>query len=287
MGKRVVGIIGGSGFYQMDGLDRPEPIELDTPFGKPSDTYYHSRMGDTELIFLARHGRGHRLMPSEINYCANIFGMKQLGVEYLVSVSSAGSMRESIAPGDFVVPAQFYDHTFKRPASFFGRGIVVHVSLADPVCPDLCRDLAAAGRKAGARTHDRGTYFCIEGPQFSTRAESDIYRSWNVDVISMTAMQEARLAREAEFCYAALALVTDYDCWHQSAQQVVIADVLRVLKDNVALAQKTMIELAAALAQRDRTCQCGSSLRDAIITDRALIPSKLASELSPLVGKYL
>jgi 5'-methylthioadenosine phosphorylase len=287
MGKRVLGIIGGSGFYQMDGLDRPEPIELDTPFGKPSDSYYRSRLGDTELIFLARHGRGHRLMPSEINYCANLFGMKQLGVEYLVSVSSAGSMRESIAPGDFVVPDQFYDHTFKRPATFFGRGVVVHVSLADPVCSDLRRDLATAGRKVGAKTHDRGTYFCIEGPQFSTRAESNIYRSWGIDVISMTAMQEARLAREAEFCYAALALVTDYDCWHESAQQVVIADVLRVLKDNVALAQKTVVELAAALARRDRTCQCGSSLREAIITDRALIPSKLASELAPLVGKYL
>jgi 5'-methylthioadenosine phosphorylase len=287
MDKRVLGIIGGSGFYQMDGLDRPEPIELDTPFGKPSDTYYRSRHGDTDLIFLARHGRGHRILPSEINYRANIFGMKQLGVEYLVSVSSAGSMRESIAPGDFVVPDQFYDHTFKRPATFFGRGIAVHVSLADPVCPDLHRDLAAAVKKAGAKIHDRGTYFCIEGPQFSTRAESSIYRSWNVDVISMTAMQEARLAREAEFCYAALALVTDYDCWHQSAKQVVIADVLRVLQRNVATAQRVVVDLAASLAHRDRSCPCGSSLRDAIITDRALIPAKLAGELSPLVGKYL
>src|SRR5271165_2584173 len=178
MGKRVLGIIGGSGFYQMDGLDRPEPIELETPFGKPSDTYYRSRYGDTALIFLARHGRGHRILPNEINYRANIFGMKQLGVEYLVSVSSAGSMRESIAPGDFVVPDQFYDHTFKRPATFFGGGIAVHVSLADPVCSDLHRDLAAAAKKAGARIHERGTYFCIEGPQFSTRAESNLYRSW-------------------------------------------------------------------------------------------------------------
>ncbi|MGH7932724.1 MAG: S-methyl-5'-thioadenosine phosphorylase, partial [Candidatus Binataceae bacterium] len=204
-----------------------------------------------------------------------------------ISVTSAGSMKEHIAPGDLLVVSQFVDHTYKRPTTFFGDGIVAHVSLADPVCLDLSRDLARAGREAGARIHEGGIYFCVEGPQFSTRAESNIYRSWGVDVISMTAMQEARLAREAELCYAALALVTDYDCWHQSVAAVDIREILRVMKLNVELARKAVVGVAQALANRSRACGCGSSLKDAIITDRSAIPPEVIARLSPLIGKYV
>ncbi len=238
MARVVLGIIGGSGFYQIGGLELVERIVLTTPFGTPSDSYYRGRIGEVEVVFLSRHGQGHRILPSELNYRANIYGMKQLGVQQLISVSTAGSMKDTIAPGDLVVPDQFIDHTYARRPSFFGEGIVGHVSLADPVCADLSRDLANAGRASGAKIHEGGTYLCIEGPQFSTRAESNLYRSWGVDVISMTAMQEARLAREAELCYAVIALVTDYDCWHESVAAVDIAEILRVMRLNVELAQK-------------------------------------------------
>jgi 5'-methylthioadenosine phosphorylase len=287
MSETVLGVIGGSGFYSISGLDELEQIELDTPFGAPSDTFYRGRLGATRVVFLARHGRGHRILPSEINYRANIFGMKQLGVEYLVSVSSAGSMREDLHPGDFVVPDQFIDRTFKRPESFFGNGIVVHVSLADPVCPDLSAALTRAGQEAGARIRNGGVYLCIEGPQFSTRAESNLYRSWKVDVISMSAMQEARLAREAEFCYAVLTLVTDYDCWHQEQREVDIGTILRVLRENVATAQQAVAKLAPMVAGTARRCACGHALKDAIITDRSMIPRKVAADLHLLIGKYL
>lgn len=287
MPETVIGVIGGSGFYSISGLDDLEQIELDTPFGAPSDTFYRGRLGAAQVVFLARHGRGHRILPSELNYRANIYGMKQLGVEYLVSVSSAGSMREDLHPGDFLVPDQFIDRTFKRPQTFFGNGIVVHVSLADPVCPDLSAALTKAGQEAGARIRSGGVYLCIEGPQFSTRAESNLYRSWNVDVISMTAMQEARLAREAELCYAVMALVTDYDCWHQEQREVDIGTVLRVLKENVAVAQQSVVKLAPMLARTVRKCGCRHALKDAIITDRAMIPRKIAGDLHLLIGKYL
>lgn len=287
MAKAVLGVIGGSGFYKMEGLEHAEQIELNTPFGPPSDVYYRSRIGEVELVFLARHGRGHRLSPSAINSRANIYGMKVLGVEYLVSVSAAGSMKEELAPGDLVVANQFIDRTFRRPSTFFDNGIVVHVSLADPMCHGLSKLLGESGRATGARIHQGGTYLSIEGPQFSTRAESALYRSWGADVISMTAVQEARLAREAEFCYAALALVTDYDCWHQSQKDVDVLDILRVLQQNVATAQKVILRLAQELAHHVRQCQCGSALKDAIITDRGVIPHKLANDLKPLIGKYL
>jgi 5'-methylthioadenosine phosphorylase len=287
MSEPVIGVIGGSGFYTISGLEGLEQIDLDTPFGAPSDTFYRGRLGAARIVFLARHGRGHRIMPSELNYRANIYGMKQLDVEYLVSVSSAGSMKEDLHPGDFLVPDQFIDRTFKRPASFFGNGIVAHVSLADPVCGTLSAALTAAGQEAGARIRNGGVYLCIEGPQFSTRAESNLYRSWNVDVISMTAMQEARLAREAELCYAAMALVTDYDCWHQEQREVDVSSILRVLKENVAVAQRAIAALAGRLAGALRSCRCAHALKDAIITDRALIPRKIASDLHLLIGKYL
>ena len=287
MARTVLGVIGGSGFYQMGGLEMVERIELDTPFGKPSDCYYRGQMGEVEVVFLSRHGQGHRIMPSELNYRANIYGMKRLGVEHLVSVSTAGSMKEEIAPGELVVVNQFVDHTYKRAATFFGAGIVGHVSLADPVCADLSRDLVKAARATGAKIHDGGVYLCIEGPQFSTRAESNIYRSWGVDVISMTAMQEARLAREAELCYAVLALVTDYDCWHQSVKAVDIGEILRVMRLNVEVAQKAVANVTQALAARRRTCACGHALKDAIITDRAVIPRATLERLRPIIGKYV
>ena len=287
MARAILGVIGGSGFYQIGGLEMVERIDVATPFGAPSDSFYRGRIGDIEVVFLARHGRGHRILPSELNYRANIYGMKRLGVDHLVSVSTAGSMRENIAPGDLVVINQFVDHTYQRRPTFFGDGIVAHVSLADPVCAELSRDLAEAGRAAGAKMHEGGTYLCIEGPQFSTRAESRLYRDWGVDIISMTAMQEARLAREAELCYATLALVTDYDCWHESVQAVDIGEILRVMRLNVETAQKAIANLAPRLAQRRRTCACGHALKDAIITDRAAIPAQVISDLQPIIGKYV
>jgi 5'-methylthioadenosine phosphorylase len=287
MPPNVLGVIGGSGFYEMKGLDKVEQMELETPFGRPSDPFYQGRIGETEVVFLARHGRGHRLLPSEINFRANVFGMKQLGVTHLVSVSTAGSLKEEIHPGELVVPNQFIDRTFKRPETFFGDGLVVHVSLADPVCANLASDLIGAARAGVATVHDGGTYLCMEGPQFSTRAESNLYRSFGVGVISMTAMQEARLAREAEMCYAALVLVTDYDCWHETVAAVDIGEILRVMKENVDKAQSAVSALAHTLGNRPRTCNCGDSLKNTIITDRAAIPQRLIDDLRPLVGKYL
>lgn len=287
MASNLLGVIGGSGFYKIDGLDSVEQIELTTPFGTPSDAYYRGRLGDTEVVFLARHGRGHRILPSELNYRANVFGMKQLGVERLVSVSTAGSMKEHIAPGDLAVASQFVDHTYRRSPTFFGDGIVAHVSLADPVCGHLSRDLADAARSAGAKVHEDAIYLCIEGPQFSTRAESNLYRTWGVDVISMTAMQEARLAREAELCYSVLVLVTDYDCWHESVGAVDIAEILRVMKLNVAVAQNSIGNLAHLLSSRKRECGCANALKNAIITEPGSIPQETAARLGPIVSKYL
>jgi len=287
MSHNVLGVIGGSGFYQMKGLDKVELMELETPFGRPSDPFYQGRIGEVEVVFLSRHGRGHRILPSEINFRANVFGMKQLGVTHLVSVSTAGSLKEEIHPGELVVPDQFIDRTFKRPETFFGDGMVVHVSLADPVCANLASDLTNAAKSGGAAIHNGGTYLCMEGPQFSTRAESNLYRSWGASVISMSAMQEARLAREAEMCYAALVLVTDYDCWHETAAAVDIGEILRVMKANVDKAQSAVSALAHALGNRPRTCGCQDALKNTIITDRSAIPQRLIDDLRPLVGKYL
>src|ERR1700691_1171607 len=263
--QNILSVIVVSVFDQRKGLDKVELMELETPFGRPSDPFYQGRIDDIEVVFLSRHGRGHRLLPSEINFRANIFGMKQLGVTHLVSVSTAGSLKEEIHPGELVVPNQFIDRTFKRPETFFGDGLVVHVSLADPVCTNLAKDLVVATRASGAKVHDGGTYLCMEGPQFSTRAESNLYRSWTASVISMSAMQEARLAREAEMCYAALVLVTDYDCWHESVAAVDIGEILRVMKLNVDKAQTAVSALARRIAARSRDCACPSALRDAII----------------------
>jgi 5'-methylthioadenosine phosphorylase len=281
-----IGVIGGSGLYQMDGLRNLREVALKTPFGKPSDRYIKGTLGDNELIFLPRHGKGHRWLPTEVNFRANIFGMKKLGVERIISVSAVGSLQTEIAPGDLVVPDQFIDRTSKRPSTFFGNGIVAHVSFADPLCKDLSAKLAEAARLEGAQVHAGGTYLCMEGPQFSTRAESRLYRSWGAAVIGMTNLQEAKLAREAEICFGTLALATDYDCWNDAAGDVDIDHVLTVLKQNVELAQRTIRRVVASLDER-RSCRCAFALKDAIITERRQIPKKIRSNLKPIIGKYL
>jgi len=281
-----VGIIGGSGFYEMPGFTVAERRALSTPFGEPSDEYVVGSLSGREVVFLPRHGRGHRIMPSELNFRANLFGFKLLGVEWVISVSAVGSMKEGIAPGHIVVPDQFFDRTKGRPSTFFGRGLVVHTSFADPVCSDLCRVLVRAATEEGATAHDGGIYLCIEGPQFSTRAESRIFRQWGVDVIGMTNLPEARLAREAELCYSTLALVTDYDCWHEGSEDVTVEMVLETLNKNVLLAQR-IVRRAVGWIPTERTCACPHALKDAIITARDRIPAQVRWELAPLLGKYL
>ncbi len=282
----TVGVIGGSGLYEMPSLQGVERVRLQTPFGEPSDEFVCGTLGGTRLVFLPRHGRGHRLLPSELNFRANIYGMKQLGAEWIVAVASVGSLREEIAPGHFVIPDQLIDRTFRRPSTFFGNGIVVHVGFADPVCPVLSGLLTQAAQRVGVTAHPRGTYVCMEGPQFSTRAESFLYRQWGADVIGMTNLQEAKLAREAEICFATLALATDYDCWHQVAGDVAIGDVLRILGQNVAAAQRVIAETVPNL-RGPRTCVCATALEHAIITDRAQIPDAIKRDLGIIIGKYL
>ena len=286
MARSVVGVIGGSGLYQMEGLERVREVEVKTPFGKPSEKFIKGMVGETELVFLSRHGKGHRWLPTEINFRANVFALKKLGVERIISISAVGSLRQEIEPGHIVIPDQFIDRTTQRPSTFFGKGIVAHVSLADPFCKDLSEILATAAVSEGGKVHSRGTYLCMEGPQFSTRAESHLYRSWGADVIGMTNLQEAKLAREAEICFGTLALATDYDCWNQAAGDVEIENVLAVLRQNVALAQKT-IRRAVTLLTESRACACAASLKDAIITERSCIPKKVRSDLRPIIGKYL
>ncbi|MGE4491201.1 MAG: S-methyl-5'-thioadenosine phosphorylase [Syntrophotalea sp.] len=289
MKQTIIGVIGGSGLYDMEGLSDLREVAVSTPFGKPSDVFVVGELQDVQLVFLPRHGRGHRLMPSEVPYRANIHGMKQLGVERIISVSAVGSMQEHIAPGHIVVPDQFFDRTQgRRVSSFFGEGIVGHVQFADPVCRDLFRTLAEAGRKAGATVHEGGTYLCIEGPNFSTRAESKIYRSWGVDIIGMTNIPEARLAREAEICYGTIALATDYDCWHEGHDDVSVDAVVAMVRQNVAMARLIIRHAAEILATgHDRACACQEALRYAIMTDPAVIPPATRARLELLLGKYL
>ncbi|HXV81832.1 MAG TPA: S-methyl-5'-thioadenosine phosphorylase [Candidatus Binatia bacterium] len=286
MAKSIVGVIGGSGLYQMEGLRKIREVEVKTPFGRPSDKFIRGVLGETELVFLPRHGKGHRWLPTEINFRANIFALKKLGVDWIISVSAVGSLREEIVPGDIVILDQFIDRTTQRPCTFFGKGIVAHVSLADPFCQVLAEKLAAASASEGGKVHPRGTYLCMEGPQFSTRAESRLYRSWGADVIGMTNLQEAKLAREAEICFGTLALATDYDCWNQTVGDVEIEHVLAVLRQNVALAQRIIQRAVAGLTDA-HACSCRSSLKDAIITERSRIPKKIRSDLQPIIGKYL
>ena len=284
--KSRIGVIGGSGLYEMEGLDVREEKRLQTPFGDPSDAYVLGDLEGQDVVFLARHGRGHRLLPSELNFRANIYGFKQLGVEWLISVSAVGSMKLEYRPTEIVVPHQFFDRTRHRPDTFFGDGLVAHVSLAKPVCPTLADLFFEAAKEAGAGVHEGGTYLCMEGPQFSTRAESDIYRQWGVDVIGMTNLQEAKLAREAEICYATLAMVTDYDCWHEEEEAVSGTTVMEVIQQNVATAQDVVRRIVRKLPV-ERACPCASALAQALITDPAVIPKATLEKLAPIVGRYL
>jgi 5'-methylthioadenosine phosphorylase len=281
-----IGVIGGSGLYAMEGLENISEVRVETPFGSPSDAYILGTLHGRDVVFLPRHGRGHRQPPSALNFRANIYGFKSLGVEWIIAVSAVGSMREEIHPGDLVIPDQFFDRTRTRVSTFFDRDIVAHVTFADPVCCVVAQALYQAASQLEATVHFGGTYLCIEGPQFSTRAESRIYRQWGVDVIGMTNLPEARLAREAELCYATLALATDYDCWHEHAEDVEINSVLAILQRGAKLAQDIIGRVVPHL-QGERTCPCGSALSQAIITAPDLIPAAAKERLGLLIQRYV
>ncbi|HXC49368.1 MAG TPA: S-methyl-5'-thioadenosine phosphorylase [Candidatus Limnocylindrales bacterium] len=281
----LLGIIGGSGLYRMEGLVHADETVLDTPFGSPSDAYVVGRLGNQRVAFLPRHGIGHRLAPGELNYRANIHGFKQLGADAIVSISAVGSLREEISPGHVVVPDQFIDRTRGRISTFFGGGCVAHVSFADPFCSPLSKLVAESVRDAGATVHEGGTYVCMEGPMFSTRAESHLYRSWGASVIGMTNLQEAKLAREAEICFATIALATDYDCWRTETDDVAVTDILAVLEANVELARRAVVRIAAGLAAVRRTCNCGRALDHAVITSPQAIPPATRERLKLLIGR--
>ncbi len=286
MAEAEIGIIGGSGLYAMPGLTETREITLQTPFGAPSDAYVVGKLEGRRVAFLSRHARGHCILPSELNFRANIYGFKQLGVERILSLSAVGSLKEEHKPTDFVIPDQFFDRTSKRISTFFGEGVVAHVAFADPVCPELAAVLESACRNAGVVGKRGGTYLCIEGPQFSTKAESNLYRSWGMDVIGMTNLQEAKLAREAEICYATAAIVTDYDCWHPDHDAVTVEQVVAVLNQNAANACNVVRQAVAALPGT-RGCKCGSALQYAIMTDRSKIPAELRQRLKLILDKYL
>jgi 5'-methylthioadenosine phosphorylase len=284
--KAEIGIIGGSGLYSMPGLSDVREEKLETPFGSPSDPYVLGTLEGRRVAFLARHGRGHRILPTELNFRANIYGMKQLGVERIISVSAVGSLKEEHKPMDFVVPNQFVDRTTQRASTFFGEGIVAHVALADPVCAEVAKVAVQSCKKSGVTGKSGGTYLCMEGPQFSTRAESNLYRSWGMDIIGMTNLQEAKLAREAEICYATLAMVTDYDCWHPEHDAVTVEQVISFLNKNAENACK-VVRQAVADMPKARSCKCGSALEFAILTDRTKIPAATRKKLHLILDKYL
>jgi 5'-methylthioadenosine phosphorylase len=280
----AVGVIGGSGFYEL--LADAREVAVETPFGPPSDSYFLGDLGGVPVAFLPRHARGHRILPGEVNYRANIWGMKALGVHYVLSASAVGSLREELEPLDVVVPDQLFDRTRARPSTFFGDGVVVHMGFADPFCPYVSELMVQAGREAGATVHEGGTYVCIEGPQFSTRAESRVYRQLGFDVIGMTNLQEAKLAREAELCYATMAMVTDYDVWYEGEEDVSLEQVLANVKRNVETAQAIVRRVVAALDQQ-RDCSCRHAVEHAINTPAELIPQATRDKLDLLIGKYL
>jgi 5'-methylthioadenosine phosphorylase len=280
-----IGIIGGSGLYQMKGLTDVREVTLETPFGKPSDAYVLGTLSGRKVAFLARHARGHKLLPTELNFRANIYGFKQLGVERIVSVSAVGSLKQEHKPTDFVIPDQFYDRTKQRVSTFFGDGIVAHVGFGEPVCGEMTRVVEGACKAANVVGKRGGTYVCMEGPQFSTKAESNAYRSFGFDVIGMTNLQEAKLAREAELCYVTIAMVTDYDCWHESHDTVTVDQIVAVLNQNAENACNVVRETVAALS-KDRTCGCGSALATAILTSRDAVPAATKEKLKLIIGKY-
>jgi 5'-methylthioadenosine phosphorylase len=281
-----IGIIGGSGLYDMPGVTDREEVKLTTPFGDPSGPYVLGTLRGQRVAFLARHGAGHRVLPSDINFRANIFGMKRLGIEYIVSASAVGSLKEEYKPLDIVIPDQFFDRTKGRPSTFFGRGLAAHVAFAHPFCRILSGLVYDSSRSAGATVHRGGTYVCMEGPQFSTLAESKLYRSWGMDIVGMTNLQEAKLAREAEICYATIALVTDYDCWHPDHDAVTVDMIIANLTQNAKMAQE-IIAGAVAMLPYARTCECASALKYALVTRPDAVPDEVKTELAPLVGKYL
>ncbi|MBI4229050.1 MAG: S-methyl-5'-thioadenosine phosphorylase [Deltaproteobacteria bacterium] len=282
---KTIGVIGGSGLYKLEGLTAIESMSIETPWGYPSDDLVIGKLGDAKMVFLPRHGRGHHITPSEINYRANIYALKKLGVNFIISVSAVGSMKEEIAPGHIVIPDQFYDNTKNRVSTFFGNGLVAHVSMADPVCPVLSERLYEASIKLGATVHKGGVYICIEGPQFSSRAESLIYRKWGVDVIGMTNMPEAKLAREAEICYATLALSSDYDCWRDGHDDVSVVDIIEILEKNSELS-KEVIKEVVRIIDEDRSCICSKALQNAIITSKDSVSDAVREKLGPLIRDY-
>jgi 5'-methylthioadenosine phosphorylase len=282
-----IGIIGGSGLYDMEGLTVLEERVVETPFGEPSDKYILGEVDGVRVAFLARHGRGHRFTPSEVNYRANIFGLKLLGVHTILSASAVGSMKEEYHPTNIVFPHQFIDRTRHRADTFFGNGVVGHVAFADPICVGVSNLMGDVARNQGATVHTGGTYVCMEGPQFSTRAESNLYRSWGADVIGMTNLTEAKLAREAEICYATMALITDYDCWHPDHDDVDIAQILEYLHANAAMAQRILKQSIVLAATRKRDCACVNALQYALLTAREAIPTRAKEALAPLIGKYV
>ena len=283
---RRVGLIGGSGVYDLEAIEGLEEQKLQTPFGAPSDSYFTGTLAGAPVAFLSRHGRGHRLLPTEINYRANVCGFKMLGCDALLSASACGSLREEYAPRHVVIPDQFIDRTRHRDDTFFGGGIAAHAGLADPVCPALARTLERGARSGGLEVHFGGTYVCMEGPQFSTRAESHLYRAWGADVIGMTNLTEARLAREAEICYASLAFVTDYDCWREHTEDVSVETILAILAENSAAARRALAD-AVARVDPERACACREAMRFGIITNPKAISAAARERLRPIVGRYL
>ncbi len=286
MSGEAIGVIGGSGLYELEGLENIKEEKVSTPFGEPSDSFITGELGGKRMVFLPRHGRGHKILPTELNYRANIWGMKKLGVGWIISVGACGSMKEEIEPGHLAVIDQFIDLSKHRATTFFGDGIVAHMVFADPICPELADIVYNAGKTVGATVHKRGTYVNIEGPQFSTRAESKVYRSWDVSVIGMTNAPEAKLAREAEICYSTLALSTDYDCWNEASEDVTIDAVLEIMRKNVARSKEIIAEAVKNIPEK-RECACANALETAIITDPKVIPRETKKRLDILIGKYI
>lgn len=281
-----IGIIGGSGLYSMSGLTDTRKIRVKTPFGEPSDVIVLGTLEGKRVAFLARHGRGHRILPSEINYRANIYAMKLLGAERIISVSAVGSLKEDLRPGEFLVPDQFFDRTKNRASTFVGDGLVAHVAFAHPTCGDLSGVLANACARETVKVHRRGTYICIEGPQFSTLAEAEVNRQLRFDVIGMTNLTEAKLAREAEICYATIAMITDYDCWHPDHESVTAAQIIATLNQNAVNAQK-VLRAAVREVPSARTCKCGTALKHSLVTDMKLVPKATKQRLAAIIGKYI
>jgi 5'-methylthioadenosine phosphorylase len=286
--RAQIGIIGGSGLYEMEGFTDVREVAVETPFGSPSDRFMVGVLEGRRVAFLPRHGRGHRILPNELNFQANIFALKVLGAEWILSVSAVGSLKEKYAPLHMVIPDQFVDRTVQRKSTFFGRGLVAHVAFAHPFCPDLSKRMAESCREAGATFHVGGAYLCIEGPHFSTRAESELYRSWGMDVIGMTNLTEAKLAREAEICYSTLAMVTDYDCWHPDHDSVTAEYVIGNLGKNAATAKAVLRAAVRRLPEgTPRECECAHALRSALVTPPHLVPESVKKDLAPIVARYV